>query len=387
MGGRCTTKIVAFILFTLLLLSIISSCGEFIGFAPLPDQTIKNIPRADFYLSENHLKDLAATVLENFDVPCIYEIDNTRSDAFIKVMGSFSRLYPKKSFILRLKDYGVRYAFEAAYDYFLTNRIALYGYSRAGLFSPSNQGVAFYINNQYIGCYTRITMYGEQDLANHYHGVKGELFKAFFNDIGNDVPLYYRTEKKFPKDNDFTTISTFISNAKYLNDREWNEWVRTHIDTKEVITYLVVHNFLAVEDTSIFNFYIYNYGKLLFLPWDNEISMKLFSAAPLEGNNLLTRRLLMNPDIRDGYNTMMRRLFLTDQSNIQPFLQPGNPDSTENIIDDLIAEVERISLEIDRAIYYEPTSYFTYQDFIDEKNNILTFLNTRSYQIPDPVLP
>jgi spore coat protein CotH len=205
--------------------------------------------------------------------------------------------------------------------------------------------------------------------------------------MGYDTPLQYRTEKKFPKDNDFTSLNTFVYNAKSMDDTAWSEWVDRYIDKEEVIRYLVIQNFLKVRDTARFNFYIYNYGKMLFLPWDNEMCMDLSTYHPMDGYSLITTRLLEEPSIRAGYNETMRRLFLTGEEDIQPFLDQNNPGNTENIIDDLLYEVNTITSEIDRAIYYESGSYFTYQDYIDEVNRVITFLNTRSGQISDPVLP
>jgi hypothetical protein len=364
---------------------IFLSCGEFIGFDSLPGEDIGDITKVYIYLNEESLEKLYESVSESDYAPCIYQINSSRTEALIKVRGFTSRLDPKKSFTIKISD-SLQYAFEAAYDTFITNRLAMFTYNKAGLFAPEATGVGLYINNEYLGYYNRLVMYNEKDLKSHYNGKDAELFKANFLDMGNDIPLHSLSEKKFPDDNDFSNLDILIYYAKTMSDEEWSQWIEKYMDRDEIVKYLAVCNFLAVRDIAYLNFYVYNYGRMLFLPWDNERCMDLDNPTLLIGNSMLTKKLLRDPYIRSQYNNSFRKLFLTDRENIEDYLNLDEPLLTENIIDDLLVELERIVLEVEPAILNEPTDYFTYDEFLEEVQRIRAFLYGRSSQIPEPAL-
>ena len=348
-------------------LSLLISCGKFIGFNSIPEPDLGDIKKIRVYLSAESLKKLYNTRSETEDyyTSCIYQEDGSRNEGLIKVRGLTARFFPKKNFAVKIYsgEEEIKYAFDASDEPWVTNRIVMFAYNKVGLPAPNTVGVAFFINDEYLGYYTRVDMYNEKILRQHYYGKPGELFKAFFEsrDIGYDIPLHSISEKKFPADNDFSNLDTFIYNAKNMEDEEWLEWVSLFVDMDEIVKYMIVHNFFAVIDTSWLNFYIYNYGKMLILPWDNENCMDL-NLVSLGGHNLLTNRLMAVPYIGSQYNSEFQRLFL----------------DTDELIDDLIDEANRIFYEIDRAVYYDPIIYRTYEDYLREKGSVINFLNNRA---------
>ena len=399
MGHKLLGKpLIAFILAVLVQLL---ACGNFLGFSSLPEPDLGNIPKTKLYLDDLSLRKLYESVSEDDYAPCIYVDGGERTRAWIKVRGFTSRLDPKKSFTLKLVSGGNKtlFSLERVTGSGANNRLAMYAYTiayRSGdpttvkaLPAPSVNSTALFINDEYLGCYNWIEMYSEDNLRDHYHEQYAELFKAHFLEMGYDFPLHYLSEKKFPDDLNFTALDTLIYNAKNMDAAHWANWVATHIDREDIVKYLAVHNYLGVHDTSWSNFFIYDYGKMLILPWDNEDSFKL-TIQSYAGNNLLTRRLLEEPAIRSDYNSEMKRLFVTDAasySDLVSQLDLDEPELTENIIDDLITEAERIFAEIDRAMYYDPTFYVTYEGFLAGKLGILNFLYNRSAAIPEIPLP
>ena len=378
------------LLFTLILSVCIISCGEFLGFGDPPELDLGNILKVRLYLTTESMDKLYESVSETDFVPCIYQVGNRRYEALIRVRGFTSRIDPKKSFTVKFENNQgqlVKYALETAYDSFVTNRIAMYAYRLIDLPAPETTGIALYLNDTYMGYYTRLEAYTEHQLESYYYGNNGELFKANFidNNMGNHVPLQALSEKKFPDNNDFTTLNTLICNAKNMDDESWLNWVDNYIDKDEFVKYQTIQGYMSIKDTQYLNFYVYNYGKILLLPWDNEQSMNLEFDRYLHGNSFLTSGILKDPYCRAQYTNNLRVLFLSDQTDILPLLDLDNPGNTTNIIDDLIVEANRIFFEVYRAIDYEPTNYFTYNDFITEKKRILDFLYGRSYQIPDPI--
>ena len=100
---------------------------------------------------------------------------------------------------------------------------------------------------------------------------------------------------------------------------------------------------------------------MLILPWDNEACVFDREYA-LGGDNLLTRRIFSLPYTRQAYNDKMRNLF-DDNSN------------DEYILDDILEYANNMCTEIDRAIYYENNTFSSYDDFIEEKQKVLAFLD------------
>ena len=399
MGPECTDKALKLALVCLVLL--ITGCGEFIGFSDPPEPDLGDIAKIRIYLSETALSQLYDSVFEDDYAPCTAVENGVRRDAWIQVRGFTSRAYPKKSFTLKYEAEGeeVLYALERLTGSGASNRLAMYAYSIAfldgetqngkALPAPDVSGLALFINDTYLGAYNKITIYREDELRAHYDGKPAELFKCFFLDMGFDMPLESLTEKKFPDDDDFASLNTLIYNAHYLIDPEWKSWVDSHINRDDIVRYLVVHDYLAVADTFQTNFYVYNYGKMLMLPWDNEASFRIGSTE-YGGDNLLTRRLAQDPTIRSQYNSEMQRLFLSGTADLATDprgFDPLNPETTDNIVDDLIVEANRIFTEIDRAMYYDPTSYVTYEIFLAAQADKLSFLYNRSAEIPLEPLP
>ncbi|MBN1700063.1 MAG: CotH kinase family protein [Spirochaetales bacterium] len=358
--------------FLILVLCITAGCGEVICFSPVPCPDLGPITRIHVSLSPASLKKLYNSVAEDDYAPCLYEEDGRRIKAYIKVRGFTSRIYPKKSFTVKIstENRTIRYCLES---FNIENRLVFFAYKKAGLCVPETKGAALFVNGEYIGCYTKIPIYNEDDLEAWYGESDTQLFKCHFGNMGFDLPLHYRSEKCFPDDSDFTTLDRLVYNVAHMGDEEWNAWMDEYIDKDDFIRYMVVHDFCAVRDTSIQNFYIYHHDTVSILPWDNGISMNPDNIPAVGGHNILTGRILENTEMKTRYNAMLELLFI----------QAGE----SNITDDMTDELERIYAEIDRAVYHEPTYYIDYSDFINKKNRLMTFLSERSASIPDPPLP
>jgi hypothetical protein len=367
-NGKVLTNIIP--LFAMLI--FVNACGEFLGFSSLPEPDLGDITRIEVHLSPESLQKLYNSVAVDDFAPCIYEENGSRIRAFIKVRGFTSRLYPKKSFTVKIEtdNNTRRYCLES---FCIQNRIAFFAYKKAGLCVPDTEGVALSINGEYIGCYTKIEIYNEADLNKHYNTHSGQLFKCHFRTMGEDVPLHFRSEKQFPDNDDFSLLDNLIHNVAHMKDMEWEDWMKKNIDEDDIIRYMIVHDFLAVRDTSIQNFYIYAHKKMLILPWDNGVSMNPEKLPAIGGHNLLTKRLLEDPSMKTRYNTQMETYFL----------QAGE----QNIVGSLQSELDRIYDEIDRAVYYDPTYYIDYEEFLDKKERLHSFIANRHDTIPAPPLP
>ena len=358
MGFKAFNSILKIVI--LIISVLIISCGEIIGFSSFPEPNLGDIKKVEVFLSDDSLRKLYDSAHETDWAPCVYQEGNQSINAFIKERGFTSRLYPKKSFTVKIISSGdeIRWAFNASHYSWIKNRIVMYAYLQIGLPALESEGTALFINNTYMGYYTQYDLYNENDLADNYYGISGELFECYFHDMGNDYPLEEYSDKKFPDNNDFTSLNTLVFNARNLDSESWEEWVSNYIDKDEIVKYMVVHDFFAVADTVNVNFYIYNYGKALILPWDNEMALHSDSYT-LAGHNMLTSRLMEVPDIFDSYKAEFHRLFL------------DNDDLLVNIF----SENERIFSEIDKAVKEDPTPYLQYEKFLTEVNNMREYLS------------
>jgi hypothetical protein len=365
MSGRRVLRLPSVLLplFLAALSLSLAGCGEFLGFVEFPEPDTGDIMKIRLFLTDSSLSKLYDSVREDDYAPCIYEESGKRTQALVKVRGFTSRIEYQKNFTVRIEvgSERIMYALDSS-GASIKNALAMYAYRTAGLPAPRTEPVALFVNGEYLGCYTRVEMYTEDALREHY-GAGGELFKCHFSDLGLDFPLQDRSEKKFPDDEDFTNLNTFVYNAKYLAEPTWSSWVDRYIDVDEIIKYMVVHDFLAVYDTAKLNFYVYNYGKLLVLPWDNEESMKS-GLIDLYGDNLLLERIVADPIRRALYDSEMQRLFLDGAS-------------LDNMVNDLYDEADRLFTAIETAVLNDPFVHLSLPELQNENQAVLDFLTSR----------
>ena len=154
------------ILVLFLLLFPIITCGEIIGFSSFPAPDLGNIKYIYIYITDESLEALYNSAHEDYWANCIYNDDNIKTNALIKIRGFTSKLYPKKSFSLKFVNDNevIRYALESTGGPWIKNRILMYAYRQVGLPAPNSIGAALFINNLYIGCYARMDIYNEKNL-------------------------------------------------------------------------------------------------------------------------------------------------------------------------------------------------------------------------------
>ena len=230
------------------------------GFTPEAELELGPIKKIRISLSPEAMLELYPTVKADDYAPCTYEERGRKIEARIRVRGFTSRLHAKKSFTVKMKLNGesLKYSIEGNS---VQNRIAFFTYNLAGLRVPDTEGAALFINGEYLGCYTKIKLYDQDTLKNDYYGISGQLFKCYFPKMGYDQPLSGRSEKKFPDDNDFSRLERLIYNVTYMDNEEWSRWLEANADRDLIARYMIVHDFLAVKDTSLTNFCVYDYGK------------------------------------------------------------------------------------------------------------------------------
>ena len=369
-GGQSPLLSKAKLLFTVFIVLLLSSCGEFGGFSDFSKAETGDIQKVEAYFTEENLAKFYDSVSQPEEdyAQCTVTLsgDKKTYQGWMKVRGYTSRGEPKKNFTLQIKvgDEKIKYALMHEADTWFKNRIVMYAYNNyvyngASLTAaPDTAPVALFVNGEYLGYYVRVDMYEEKQLNRYKKGNMSELFKVFINHFDSN-PLYETTEKKFPKDKNFSSLELLVTNLNRMSDAEWNAWVEKYIDIDDFIRYMVVHNYFGVEDTEAQNYYIYNYGKMVFLPWDNELGMKLEYDCFL-GNNKLVKRILAVPSVKAAYAQAMKD-FVADT----------------DFLDTLKAKVAEWYDESFDAIKNDPIFYYTVKDAEKSRDYIIDFINRR----------
>ncbi len=344
----------------LFIVLLLSSCGNFVGFDGIGEPDTGSTVKIRLYMSDKGIEKLYNSVADDDYAHALYRDIKYACDSWIKIRGDISRAYPKKSFTLKFEKpgYDEKYALSASFKdpSLIRNRLAMAAYRYMGLASPAVEGAALFINDSYIGYYTKLELYSEVELKKEYGNL--ELFKCKFDSMGNDFPLHWLSEKQFPDKADFSSLNILISCAKYMNESEWNSFVQNNFDIEKTARYLFIHNFLAVTDTVQKNFNIVYNGKYSFLPWDNEANMgRTYTGAetstsdyPFAGNNMLTKRLLQEGSpVREQYIELFKDDLLI--SALVFFLK---------------AEIAKYKNEIENAVRYDRNKFHKYSEFLDE---------------------
>ncbi len=352
-------------LFTVFLLI---SCGEFGGFSDFSKADTGSITKVEAYFTDENLAKFYDSVSQPEEdyAQCTVTMRKHTYPGEMKVRGYTSRGEPKKNFTLRIKvgDKKVKYALMHEADTWFKNRIVMYAYNNyvykgASLTAaPETEPVAFFVNDKYIGYYAKVDMYEENQLNRYKKGSSSELFKILINNFDSN-PLHERSEKKFPKDENFSTLDLLITNMNRMNDADWNAWVEKYIDVDDFIRYMVVHDFFGIEDTVSHNYYIYNYGKLVFLPWDHEMGMKL-NYDGFFGDNKLVKRILNVPSVRASYIQAMKD-FVADT----------------DFLNTLKDKVKGWYDESYLAIKNDPVFYYSIEDARKCRDLIIDFIDNR----------
>lgn len=369
-GGLFPLSSKAKLILALFTVCLLISCGEFGGFSEFSKADTGSITKVEAYFTDENLAKFYDSVSQPEEdyAQCTVTMsgDKKTYQGWMKVRGYTSRGEPKKNFTLQIKvgNEKAKYALMHEAGTWFKNRIVMYAYDNfrykgdSLIAAPDTKPIALFVNDNYLGYYVRVDMYEESQLNSYKKGSLSELFKVFLKGYDAD-PLYGNTEKKFPKDKDFSTIELLLTNLNRMSNEDWIAWVEKYIDVDDFIRYMVIHNFFGVEDTEVQNFYIYNYGKLVFLPWDNELGMKLEYDCFM-GNNKLTKRILAVPSVKAAYIQAMKD-FVTDT----------------DFLAELKAKVNEWYDESYLAIKNDPIYYYTIEDARKCRDAILNFIDKR----------
>ncbi|MDC7240571.1 MAG: CotH kinase family protein [Spirochaetales bacterium] len=359
----------------LLILTLLVSCGNFVGFSKSSGPDTGDLKSFRIYLTQENYTTLRNSVLTGRWAPLKFE-DN-RANPFdedrgmIRIRGNSSRYRPKKSYTIELGegDDAVRYALDAGADVWFQYGLAMAAYNFAGIHCPTFDPVALYINDDYWGYYNVVQLYNT-DLNDAYGDSKGQLFKADFEYPAENGDINSESEKKFPDDSDFSLFNRLFVNANNMTTEEWVAWIETPgvADFEGMADYMVVRDFFGIRDVDRGNYYIYFYDEgFTILPWDSDAGYRY---SEIGGNNLITKRMLESSVFKDLYTAKMKAYF-TDS-------MPGSYTDMLDFAYDYVVDLYGV---LEKAAEVEP--YGDYSDFISEFNYLLDFFDDRPADVID----
>jgi hypothetical protein len=182
------------------------------------------------------------------------------------------------------------------------------------------------VNDQYWGLYNLVEDVKKKFLTDRYGEDGGNLFKYEytevwdFSDKGSEpvkyIPVPFQAETN-ETHLDGTGLVTFVKAINELPDATFSRDIAGYVDPVKFLTYVAAENATADNDgfvgyAGMNNFYVYqfkNTSRFVFIPWDKNTSFvqpdwPLFQRLD---TNLLTRRLLADPAMKQAYVDAMKK--------------------------------------------------------------------------------
>jgi spore coat protein CotH len=204
----------------------------------------------------------------------------------------------------------------------IREHLAMAMFTRLGQPAPLQSFCRLFINNQYQGVYAVTEEPGAEFVARTLAETGGYVFeyhwlRPFYaedpgDDLASYVPLFEpRTHALEAESTLYRPIRELFRQANQPDDAVWRERVEQYLDLSQFITYAAIETFVGEDDgvlgyAGMNNFYLYRpAGSTVhrLFPWDKDNAFHLIDKPVLDraGENVLFRRALAYPDLRDRY--------------------------------------------------------------------------------------
>jgi spore coat protein CotH len=206
---------------------------------------------------------------------------------------------------------------------FLRERLGYAAFEAMGLPAPQNSHARLYVNDEYWGLYGVVEPVSKPFLKARLGEESGNLFdyqyvtRYDFSFLGDDPVLYVPLPFEPQTNEDHLDPSGLIDFIRAINEAPTARDLAGFLDLDLFLTYLAVENALAerdgfVGDLGMNNFYLYQYGgarRFVFIPWDKDSCLASATHPILSRveTNVLTRKLLADPALRQTYVNAVRR--------------------------------------------------------------------------------
>lgn len=214
----------------------------------------------------------------------------------------------------------------------------------AGLAVPEAESVVLQVNGVYQGIYTQYADPDNKDWLQDWFGDdSGDLYKAAYDlpyetqyfadltwlgDEDSDYTWHYTKKTNDEEDPaDVAVLRAFLDDLNHLPDEELDAWIEGACDVDNLISYLVVSNFIANWDSypqRPKNYWLYEdrrTERMIFIPWDLDGTFnpsvdgtynKMGTTAPVM-YNLVSSDYAPVHDTEGTERPLVRRLFADEE--------------------------------------------------------------------------
>ena len=204
----------------------------------------------------------------------------------------------------------------------LREHLAMAMFARMGQPAPRQSFCRLFINDQYQGVYALTEEPNEEFAARaigetggyvfEYHWVRPFYAEDPGENLASYVPLFEpRTHELDAESTLYRPLRELFREANAEDDAVWRDRVEQYIDLTQFITHAAIENFVAEDDgllgyAGMNNFYVYRSAgstRHRLFPWDKDNAFLTMDKPVLDrdGENVLFRRALTYPDLRDLY--------------------------------------------------------------------------------------
>ena len=209
---------------------------------------------------------------------------------------------------------------------FIREALALPVYEALGIPAPQISFARLTVNDEYWGVYNLLEDVKKKFLTDRHGEDGGNLFKYEYTEVWDfttkgDEPVKYIPIPFQAETNethlDGSGLVTFVKAINELPAATFSRDIAAYLDPLKFLTYVAAENATADNDgfvgyAGMNNFYLYqfkNTSRFVFIPWDKNTSFvqpdwPLFLRMD---TNVLTRRLIADPSMRQAYVDAMRR--------------------------------------------------------------------------------
>lgn len=322
----CTRRLLRYVCVPAVMLILVGACDSLVDMQPRSSGTLELLrlqispQRWQELLKSGYLDEWEAVVLLT---------DTGAVTGRIRIHGSATRIFPKKSFKLALvapsapERYGERKTVISGQQpdrSFCRYRLADWFFRRTSLLCPDIRPVELYVNSRYEGLYLEREPVDEHflrrrglPLSSLYKPYQGARF-SFRH--GMLAPNGW--SKKVP-DNDmsFTDLERLIVEVDRGVKESSLERIGAFLDISGALDYYAVSLLISHHDGIVKNYYLYfnsHHGTFQFIPWDLDLTFRGTPSELPAYDNDLFERLAAVPSCRRYLRARMARVFDLDSA-------------------------------------------------------------------------
>ncbi|MCF6337500.1 MAG: CotH kinase family protein [Gammaproteobacteria bacterium] len=293
----------------------------------------------------------------------------------IKVSGSFTRRFPKKSISIKLENGQLwKGQQKASLDAMATDGsmqrewLAWQLVHALGMPGPELQYVRVYINNRYSGLFMHTEWLDTGVMARYRLGADGQFFHPSDSQFCGDFLPHSKKNLKdcwfklSPRDKDFSPLQTLMDEIAQTPIKAFHEYLETHFDVDSVINWLALNVLTSNGDTYNKNYFLYRStvtGKWVVIPWDYDLSFgrnwdaylpfpenilndnfQYFYPPELGAPNPLKEKTLRNPALNQLFTERMLHLLGEEQHGAEATFGWFSPQAMQERINSTASRLQ-----------------------------------------------